>query len=45
MARVLNMPFFILATVHFIADGVFSYVTQPVSELISNKAPLEREFG
>jgi hypothetical protein len=42
MARVLNMPFFILATVYFIADGVFSYVTQPVSAWIAKKAPFER---
>jgi hypothetical protein len=29
MARIWNMPFFMLATVYFIMDGVFSYVTQP----------------
>src|ERR1700681_4327950 len=42
MARVLNMPFFILATVYFIADGVFSYVTQPITVWIAKKAPFER---
>src|ERR1700726_3756024 len=42
MARVLNMPFFILATVYFIADGVFSYVTQPVSAWLAKKKPFER---
>jgi hypothetical protein len=33
MARIWNTPIFILAAVYFVVDGVFSYVTQPVSEL------------
>jgi hypothetical protein len=42
MARIWNMPFFILATVYFIMDGVFSYVTQPLTAWIEKKEPFER---
>jgi hypothetical protein len=42
MARIWNMPLFILATVYFIVDGVFSYVTQPVTAWIAKKKPFER---
>src|SRR3984957_13143586 len=42
MARIWNTPFFILATVYFVVDGVFSYVTQPVSEWIAKKKPFQR---
>ena len=42
MARIWNTPFFILATIYFIVDGVFSYVTQPVSAWLAKKKPFER---
>jgi len=42
MARIWNTPFFILATVYFVVDGVFSYVTHPVSAWIAKKKPFER---
>jgi hypothetical protein len=46
MARIWNMPFFILATVYFIVDGVFSYATQPVTAWIPKKnRSSERELG
>src|SRR6202051_1999878 len=42
MARIWNTPFFILATLYFIVDGVFSYVTQPVSAWIAEQKLFER---
>jgi hypothetical protein len=42
MARIWNTPFFILATIYFVVDGVFSYVTQPVSAWIAKMKPFER---
>jgi hypothetical protein len=41
MARVWNTPVFILATVYFIVDGVFSHVTQPVTVWIAKKKIFE----
>ena len=40
MTRIWNTPFFILATVYFVVDGVFSYVTQPVTAWIAKKETL-----
>ena len=42
MARAWNTPVFILATLYFILDGVFSYLTQPVAEWIAKKRLFER---
>ena len=42
MTRVWNTPVFILATVYFIVDGVFSHVTQPVTRWIAKKKLFER---
>ena len=42
MARVWNTPFFVLATIYFIVDGVFSYVTQPIATWIAKKEPFEQ---
>src|ERR1700724_441104 len=42
MARIWNTPVFILATVYFIVDGVFSHVTQPITEWIAKKKFFER---
>jgi hypothetical protein len=43
MAGIWNTPIFILATVYFVVDGVFSYVTQPISAWIAKKKPFERK--
>ena len=42
MARAWNTPVFILATLYFILDGVFSYLTRPVAEWIAKKRLFER---
>src|ERR1700731_1620287 len=42
MARVWNTPVFVLATMYFIVDGVFSHVTQPVTVWIAKKKIFER---
>jgi hypothetical protein len=42
VARIWNTPIFILATVYFVVDGVFSYVTQPISAWIAKKKLFER---
>jgi hypothetical protein len=42
MARVWNTPVFILATVYFVVDGVFSYVTEPLTLWIAKKKIFER---
>jgi hypothetical protein len=42
MDRIWNTPVFILATLYFVVDGVFSYVTQPISALIAKKKLFER---
>ena len=41
MARIWNTPVFILATVYFVVDGVFSYVTRPIAEWIAKKKYFE----
>ena len=42
MARVWNTPVFILATVYFVVDGMFSYVTQPITVWLAKKRLFER---
>lgn len=42
MARVWNTPVFILATVYFVVDGMFSFVTKPIARWLSHKQLLER---
>ena len=42
MARVWSTPVFAIATVWFIMDGVFSYVTTPLAEWLSKWKLLER---
>jgi hypothetical protein len=42
MTRIWNMPLFILATVYFVVDGVFSYVTRPITAWIARKRHFER---
>jgi hypothetical protein len=42
MTRIWNTPVFILATVYFVVDGVFSYVTQPITVWIAKKKLFER---
>ena len=42
MARVWNTPVFILATVYFVVDGMFSFVTQPIARWLANKQLFER---
>jgi hypothetical protein len=42
MARVWNTPVFILATVYFVVDGMFSFVTQPITLWLARKNLFER---
>ena len=42
MARVWNTPLFIAATAYFLVDGIFSYVTQPITEWLGKRKILER---
>src|SRR6202049_1375181 len=42
MTRVWNTPVFIIATVYFVVDGVFSHVTRPITEWLAKKKLLER---
>src|SRR5258708_35031766 len=42
MPRVLNTPLFILATVYFVVDGMFSHVTQPITVWLAKKKLFER---
>jgi hypothetical protein len=42
MPRVWNTPVFILATVYFVADGMFSHVTQPITAWFARKRLFER---
>src|SRR5258708_10809560 len=42
MPRVLNTPVFILATVYFVVDGMFSHVTQPITVWLAKKKLFER---
>jgi hypothetical protein len=42
MTRVWNTPVFIVATVYFVVDGVFSYITRPITVWIAKRKPLHR---
>jgi hypothetical protein len=42
MARIWNTPVFVLATVYFVVDGVFSHVTRPTTVWIAEKKLFER---
>jgi hypothetical protein len=42
MARIWNTPVFILATVYFVADGILSHVTRPITAWIAKKKLFER---
>src|SRR6478672_10524559 len=42
MTRVWNTPIFAIATVYFIIDGVFSFITRPLTVWLSKKQFLER---
>jgi hypothetical protein len=42
MTRLWSMPVFTIATAYFIIDGVFSYITQPITAWLSKKKLLER---
>ena len=42
MTRLLNTPVFAIATVWFIIDGVFSYITAPLAAWLSKTKLLER---
>lgn len=42
MTRVWNTPIFALATVYFIVDGLFSYVTRPITAWLGRTKILER---
>ena len=42
MTRVWNTPIFALATVYFVIDGAFSFITRPLTAWLSKKRFLER---
>lgn len=42
MARVWNTPVFILATLYFVVDGIFSYVTRPIGAWLARSNLFER---
>ena len=42
MARIWNTPVFILATIYFVVDGMFSHVTQPITVWLAKKKLFER---
>ena|ERR1700747_703893 len=42
MPRVWTTPVFILATVYFVVDGVFSHITQPITAWLAKKKLFER---
>src|SRR5882757_6253030 len=42
MARVWNTPLFMVATAYFLVDGMFSYVTRPITAWLSKQKMLER---
>src|SRR5712675_3104206 len=42
MARVWNTPLFVVATAYFLVDGIFSYVTRPITEWLGKQKRLER---
>ena len=42
MTRAWNAPIFAVATVYFVVDGIFSYVTRPLTAWLSKKKLFER---
>src|SRR4029077_21196702 len=42
MTRMLNTPVFVIATIYFVVDGVFSHVTRPVAVWIGKMRLFER---
>jgi hypothetical protein len=42
MTRVWNTPIFVIATVYFVVDGVFSYVTRPIAVWLARQKVLDR---
>ena len=42
MTRVWNTPVFIIATVYFVVDGVFSHITRPIAVWLAKKKLFER---
>jgi len=42
MTRLWSAPLFTIATAYFIVDGMFSYVTRPITAWLSKKKLLER---
>ena len=42
MTRIWNTPVFILATIYFVVDEVFSYAIQPLTEWLAKKKLFER---
>jgi hypothetical protein len=42
MVRVWNTPVFVIATVYFVVDGIFSYVTRPITVWLAKRQLLER---
>jgi plasmid stabilization system protein ParE len=42
MDRIWKTPVLVLATVYFVLDGLFSYVTRPITAWISKKQTFER---
>jgi len=42
MARVWNTPVFVLATLYFLVDGLFSHVTRPIARWLAQKRLLEQ---
>src|SRR3954471_5937957 len=42
MARILKAPVFVIATIYFVVDGVFSHLTHPITVWISRKRLFER---
>src|ERR1700676_5082057 len=41
MVRVWNTPVFVIGTVYFVVDGIFSYVTRPITVWLPQKQLLE----
>jgi hypothetical protein len=42
MTRVWSTPIFVIAAIYFIIDGVFSYITRPITVWLSKKKLLEQ---
>ena len=42
MTRVWNTPVFIIATLYFVVDGVFSHITRPITVWLAKQKLLER---